>query len=243
MERGDEEQSVGCLFEDYRRVIYWKSIVAGYSWFLAVQKGPIPKLCAMHNSHYVYLPTAASDLSNNPILYQENKLKADISFVGIPSAYRVIFLEYLLSQNISLAIAGEGWNVYKGPLSKFIISDRWVNSQEAAQIIKLSSIAINLSFKEPSDDISDIQLSPLIFDILSIGVTLLTEEVPLVHETLTDCHFYTFKNKEEAVEKIHKLLSESYKENLNRQNKRNRMLITQKHTWQKRVEQIIELCS
>ena len=236
--------TIHLFIEDYRRATYWKEIIPGYSWFLAVQKGPIREICEKSSCNFSYLPTAASEKSIKLKQQNVNK-KADVSFVGFPSTYRIEFLEFLLSKNISLAIAGEGWNTYKGPLVDSIVTDTWVDFQQAAQILSTTSMALNLSYKEPVGDLSDIQLSPRVFDILSIRAILLTEDVPLLHETIGDCHFYVFKNREEAVEKINLILSELEldREDIKEKVEKNRRTILQKHTWEKRAEQIIELCS
>lgn len=234
------------FIEDYQRATYWEEIIPGYTWFLAVQKGPIQETCAKSNCNYSYLPAAASGESIKFTQQNADKSKkADVAFVGIPSSYRAELLEFLLSKNISLAIAGEGWDAYKGPLLDSIVTDKWVDSQLAAQIMSTASIALNLSFKEPAGDLSDIQLSPRVYDILSIGAILLTEDVPLLHETIGDCHFYAFKNRENAVEKIHLILSELDfdREGIGERIEKNRRIILKKHTWEKRAEQIIELCS
>ena len=230
--------------EDYRRANYWKDILPGYSWFLAVQKGYVQEECRKNNCRFAYLPTAPSEESVT-FKRQDNNLKRkiDIGFVGFPTPYRIEFLEYLLSQDISLTIAGEGWDGYRGPLSDSIITGKWIDPQQAVQIMDSASLAINLSYEKPSGDLYDIQISPRVYDILSIGTTLLTEDVPLLHETIGDCHFYTFKNKEEATEKIHPIISDLDNENIKNKIENNRGVILQNHTWEKRAEQILELCS
>jgi hypothetical protein len=232
------------FIEDFQRATYWKEVIPGYSWFLAVQKGPIREICEKNGCTFSYLPTAASDESLR-FKQQNSDSKADVSFVGFPSAYRIDFLEFLLSRNISLAIAGEGWSTYKGPLADSIVAGTWIDFKQSAQIMNTTSMALNLSYNEPAGDLLDIQLSPRVYDILSIGSILLTEDVPLLHETLGDCHFYAFKNREEAVEKINLILSELEhdREDIEEKTEKNRRIILQKHTWEKRAEQIIELCS
>ncbi len=236
-------KTIHWFIEDYQRATYWREVVSGYSIFIAVQKGPLPKICKDNNCQFIYLPTAASQESINQ--YQQQKCldkKADLAFVGLPSYYRVQLLEHLASQGISLTIAGEGWNEYKGPLSKYIISGTWVDSQQSASITNSALIALNASFKEPSGNLSDIQLSPRVYDILSSGTILLTEDVPLIYETLGDCHFYTYKNIEEIVNKVNTIKEEFNNDNLVKHIQENRQIILQNHTWQSRVEQIINLC-
>lgn len=232
------------FIEDYQRATYWKEVIPGYTWFLAVQKGPFKEICEKNSCNFAYLPTAASGES---ITFKQQNVPttADVSFVGFPSPYRIGFLEFLQSKGISLAIAGEGWNAYNGPLRDSIVADTWVDSRQAAQIMCTASVALNMSFNEPAGNLSDIQLSPRIYDILSIGTILLTEDVPLLHETIGDCHFYAFKNREEAVEKIRLILSEleQDREDIEEKTEKNRRIILQKHTWEKRAEQILALCS
>lgn len=232
------------FIEDYQRATYWKEVIAGYSWFLAIQRGPIREMCKKINCHFSYLPTAASEESITFTQRDVHK-KVTVSFVGFPSSYRIEFLEFLLSKNLSLSIAGEGWNSYKGPLADSIVTGTWVDSQQAVKVLSSASIALNLSYNEPTGDLSDVQLCPRVFDILAIGTVLLTEDVPLLHETVDDCHFYTFKNREEAVEKINMILSEleQNREDIENKMEKNRRIILQKHTWEKRVEQILQLCS
>ena len=236
--------SIHWFVEDYRRANYWKDILPGYSWFLAVQKGFIQEECRKNNCQFAYLPTAPSDESLKFKRLDTNlNKKTDIVFVGFPTPYRIEFLEYLLSQSFSLTIDGEGWDGYSGPLSDSIITGKWIDPQQAVQIMGSASIAINLSYAKPSGDLYDIQLSPRVYDILAMGTALLSEDVPLLHETVGDCHYYTFKNKEDAAGKIHQIISDLDKENIKNKIENNRSIILQNHTWEKRAEQIIELCS
>lgn len=232
------------FIEDYRRATYWKEVISGYQFFLAVQKGPIPEICKENNCHFAYLPTAASDESIEHFQHLNHQgKKADCAFIGLPSSYRVKVLENLSSQGVKLAIAGEGWNAYKGPLSKYIISDKWVDSKQSALITGSAYLALNASFKEPLNNSTDEQLSPRIYDILSSGVVLLTEDVPLIYETLGDCHFYTYKNIEEVFDKVNQIKTDARDGTLGKPLKENRRIILQKHTWQKRVEQLINICN
>lgn len=232
------------FIEDYRRTTYWQETITGYTWFLAIQKGPLPEFCKENNCRFAFLPTAASEeffTSEKPP--QELYPEVDVAFIGLPSSYRVNLLEYLVSRKVSLAIAGEGWDAYNGPLSRYLITNKWVDTRQAAQIMGSAPVALNLSFKEPGRDRADMQVSPRVYDILASGCILLTEEVPLLHETVGDCHYYTFTSKEEAAEQISHILLKITSGNTNKIIQENREIILQKHTWEKRAEQIINLCS
>lgn len=231
------------FFEDYRRALYWKEIIGGYTWFLAIQKKPFTSLCKSHGSRYAYLPTAASTKQNIDSVSIDKETTSDIAFVGLPSRYRIEFFEYLLSQGFTMSIAGEGWSNYRGSLESSIVSGIWVDEVETANILKSAIIAVNISVNRPTEECDDTQISPRVFDILSTNQTLLTEDVPLIHETLGDCHFYTYRTKEEAVSQIKTILKKSHLNSLYSHLKKNRDIILQKHTWANRAIQIIELCN
>ncbi len=232
------------FIEDYKRAPYWKETIAGYTWFLAVQKGPLQEICEKNGCRFAYLPTAASEKSiASGQQHDQHEPIAEIAIVGLPTSYRVDLLEYLLSQNITLAIAGEGWDAYQGPLLDSVITDKWIDTQQATQIMRSAPIALNLSFSEPGDDYSDFQISPRVYDILAMGSVLVTEELPLLTETVGDCRYHTFKNKEEAAAVIRTVLSEINTDDTRNNLKKNREIIQKKHSWGKRVEEIIEICS
>jgi len=230
------------FYEDYKRADYWKEVIPGYSWFFAIQKEPIKRLCKRYNCRFYYLPTATSDstisFSSQAIMY---KKKADISFIGIPSDYRISFLEFLAQNGISLMIAGKGWDRYHGLLTEYIIENTWVDSLKMMEIIHYSRIALNLSVKNPDEERSSAQVSPRVFDILSSNTILFTEDVPLLYETINHCHFYTFKNKEEALTKILSILKDTSIALLHKKISDNQKIIAANHTWNNRVDTILSL--
>ena len=230
------------FFEDYKRANYWKDIIPGYSWFFAIQNDPIQHLCEINRCQFKYLPTATSDtvlsfsLQNN--IYKKH---TDVSFIGIPSEYRISFLEFLVQNGISLSIAGKGWDKYSGLLSKCIVENSWVDSIKMMEIVNYSRIALNLSVKHPNEEISSAQLSPRIFDILTSNTILLTEDVPLLYETLKNCYFHTFKSNENALTEIVSILRNYSVEMLFEKFTENKKIISADHTWNNRVDKIISL--
>jgi hypothetical protein len=177
------------FYEDFKRAIYWKEVMAGYNYFFAIQKGPIPGICEANKSHYGFLPTAANSAA--PVDQSGGHTsRFDVVFIGIPSPYRIQVLEFLSSAGISLAIAGIGWKRYRGILERFIINGDWTDARQSAEILSNSTIGLNLSVNNPEGDRENIHISPRVFDILQGGCVLVTEEVPLIHDILEGCSFH-----------------------------------------------------
>jgi len=240
--REQQITTIHWFIEDYKRAAYLRDVLPGYSWLLAVQKGPLPELCRSMNCQFHYLPTAASDYCISLAdTHRGEKRRADIAFIGFPSPYRTALLEYLLSNKLSLVIAGEGWHSYRGPLRESIVSGAWVDAPRAAQILGSAAAGLNISFDDPFAHPADAQISPRVFDILALSQALVTEDVPLLHETLGDCHYYTFNSREKAVAQAKKIVAETADERVQKKYRENRDVLLQKHTWEKRADDIIAL--
>jgi spore maturation protein CgeB len=228
------------FYEDFRRAAYWKDVLSGYDCFFAIQKGPLRDVCVENNVRFSFLPTAvANDVINMP-LSMENLRLVDITFVGLPSSYRIGVLEFLAHNGCSLAIAGSGWQEYRGPLEKSIISGNWVDGRLAYQTLQTAKIGINLSLYQPDADRANTHLSPRVFDALASGCVLLTEEAPLAKETLGDLHFHIFASKEAALEKIQAILADY--ENEKTLCEQNRHQVIRQHTYANRVKEIVAFC-
>lgn len=236
-------KTIHWFIEDFRRAEYWRSVLPGYTTFLAVQKGPVKDTCQELGIQYKFLPTAVSvsPLQEEPPLSNNNN-KTDCAFIGIPSEYRVHFLEDLYRKGLSLKIAGEGWNRYNGILKSSIVKGDWVNIQESVKIMHQCSTAINLSFSSPDIDASSNQISPRVFDILGSGIPLITEDVPLLYETVKDYYFRTFKNSYEAIQEIRNSINMNTEE-LKPRLDANRKRVQLYDSWEARAKQIIETVS
>ena len=235
------EQKVATLhwfYEDFRRVAYWKDVLAGYQYFFAIQKGPIFDECGRCNTRYVFLPTAAHE-TRPDIQFTQSEINKDAAFIGVPSAYRVRVLEFLAAQGVRLAIAGQGWGRYQGPLMPYIIDGGWIDGKQSTAILQSAFFGINLSFNDPELDRNNTHISPRVFDVLLSGRVLITEEVPLVHEVIPDCTFHCFSNETEALDSIRTILAhpEMDKENI----EKNRQAIKARHLYVNRVQRIMEI--
>ncbi|NLD94921.1 MAG: glycosyltransferase family 1 protein [Fibrobacter sp.] len=222
------------FYEDYRRAGYWNDIISGYSHFCAIQRGILPKVCLQNNSTFHFLNTA---LSFEPRLNSFNPRKYDITFIGIPSTYRIRILEKIVTAGFTCAIAGSGWESYDGPLNSCLINRMWTDSTQVESILSAGLIGINLSLEEPLCR-DDVHISPRVYDILACKAVLLTEDVPLIRDALADCTYITFTSPDDCIVKIRyildnaHLLQESLTVNFN--------TVITRHTYRNRIQQLIE---
>jgi spore maturation protein CgeB len=224
------------FFEDYRKATYWKDVLPGYDHFCAIQRGPLPDACKRSNSTYHFLPTA-TDLTNaRPF---DNR-SFDVGFIGIPSRYRIAVLEFLLQKGLTIAIGGSGWSAYRGPLQKSILSSLWVTEDESYKIMGRSKIGINLSVDEPIDR-EIVHISPRVYDILAAGCVLVSENAPLLFESIPGCNFHTFDSPDQAYVTIRKVLVEypALAETI----EKNRQIVIKNHTFAQRVETLVRMAS
>jgi hypothetical protein len=226
------------FYEDFRQAVYWKDVLAGYQYFFAIQKGPVIDECKKRDARYVFLPTAASE-ARPDASFTQSEIKKDAAFIGVPSAYRVRVLEFLAAHGVRLAIAGQGWDRYQGPLMPCIVNGGWTNGKQSTEILQSAFIGINLSLNDPELDRDNTHISPRVFDILMSGRVLITEEVPLIHEVLADCAFHCFSNEKEALILIQSIVvhPEMEKENIIK----NSQVIKTGHLYANRVQRIVEI--
>lgn len=234
-------KTIHWFIEDFRRAEYWRSVLPGYSTFIAVQKGPVKDVCEDLNIQYEFIPTAVSvpPMKSAPSFYN-SKSKADCAFIGIPSEYRIHFLEELHKKGITLKIAGQGWNRYNGLLKNSIVRGDWVNIEESTIIMQQCSTAINLSYASPTIDASSNQISPRVFDILGAGLPLITEDIPLLYDSVKNYTYSTFKNVDEAIEEIKKILNKDL-DQLKQVLDQNRDRVQKHDSWEARAKQILQV--
>lgn len=226
------------FYEDFRLATYWKSVLPGYHAFLAVQRGEIESECQRIGAQYHFMPTGVTPHKN--LLTGAEALRGvDVAFVGIPSPYRISVLESLVANGLKVKIAGIGWDSYQGSLDDFIIKKKWVNVVEARQILTAAKIGLNLSFKSPWFEKEHTQISPRVYDILDSNCLLVTEEVPLLKETLFGFTYLTFHSEKDVVGVITKALEEFT--DLQGSFSKNKQLVAQEHSYANRASQIIAL--
>jgi hypothetical protein len=229
-------KTVHWFYEDFRRAHYWKDVLPGYNVFFTIQDGPFPDLCRQLATTWHYLPTAAS--IEPYVVDLDAKRDFDIAFIGIPSPYRIQILEQIISTGITCVIAGFGWDTYSGPLQHCILSGKWIDEAQSALIFRRARIGLNLSVDDPCE-VSDVHLSPRVFDILISGCVLLTEDTPLSHHVLHQCSFEIFSADEPLHAQIREILSDysRYKKEITT----NIETVKSFHLYGNRVDEILKL--
>jgi hypothetical protein len=228
------------FIEDYRQAKYWKDVLPAYSDFLAIQRGPVEKACAEAGVRYAYVPTA-------PILKARNAVKgwrereASVAFIGFPSRYRIDVLEAMARDGVPLRIAGLGWDKYRGPLEPSLTGKGWFGPEEAFRLLEGVRIGLHLPNDDPASDRADSHVSPRVFDILAAGCLLLSEEAPLIRETLEGCGFVEFRGPLEAARAAKTALAEPPSGDVL---SRNRDIALLEHSFARRMAEILSLgCS
>jgi hypothetical protein len=224
------------FYEDFRRALYWKDVICGYDHFCTIQKGEFPQICKNSGTRYHFLPTATT-FSDNECQHSQIDLY-DIAFIGIPSSYRVNVLEKIYSSGFSLAIAGSGWGSYRGPLEKVILSTNWTDDSQMQTILSHAKIGVNLSVENPTGR-EDVHISPRVYDIIACGAILLTEDVPLIYDSLPDCSFHTFTNPEDLCLQVKTILNTLEIEKAT--SDKNRIQVSNAHTFANRIDQLMRI--
>lgn len=225
------------FYEDFRQAKYWREVLGAYDHFLAIQRGPVEALCAEKGSRYGYLPTAATLPPDRP-LRSWNDRPYDVAFIGFPSSYRVAVLEALLAAGISLRIAGQAWERYRGPLQACMVNQGWTGLEESYRLLESCKIGLHVPSENPTDDRDNCHVSPRVFDVLAAGCRLLYEEAPLLRETLAGFTAREFRGPQGAVAAAKAALLEGLTSN---EAEANKTVVAQRHTFASRVEEILSI--
>jgi|GEM_PF-1068133 len=224
------------FYEDFREAKYWKEVLPAYGHFLAIQRGPIEKACGEARVRFGYMPTA-------PILSPRASVKPwrergeGIAFIGFPSAYRLEVLEALARDGLPLKIAGAGWEKYRGPLEPYMTGRGWFGPDEAFKLLENSRIGLHLPAVDPGADRDNSHISPRVFDILAAGCLLLSEESPLIRESLADCAYLEFRGAAGAVRCAREALTEGVDGTILAAN---RAAVLRDHSYVRRMRAIME---
>jgi spore maturation protein CgeB len=229
--------TVHWFFEDFRRAPYWTEVARGYDHFCAIQREPIEPFCATQGIRYHFLPTACTATTATGDGAAGNRA-CDIAFVGIPSAYRISALERLAANGFSLAIAGSGWKSYHGALDPYIVRREWTDGAEASRLLARAKIGINLSVDEPKEP-AFTHISPRVYDILLAGCLLLSEEAPLLAESLPDCARHTFASIDQAVSLGRRLIDDYPAHTASIE--KNRAMVLAEHSYERRAQQLMSM--
>lgn len=150
------------------------------------------------NSHF-------SQFLSNTSLYENLHLtkRYDVTFIGQKFGNRPEYIEHLKKNGIAVQVYGPFWR-----------RDSRISQMEMIEIINRTKIMLN--FSSSSKDYSKKFIKGRVFEIISCGTFLLTEECEDLDNYLTaGKDVVVFKNKEEAVKKIkYYLKKEKERENI-----------------------------
>jgi hypothetical protein len=232
-------ENIFWFYKDFRTAEYWRDVVTGYHYFMAVQRGELMKFCVDCRVFYHYLPMASGyeklieDLSGEP------EKHIDIAFIGTPSTYRISILESLAAAGKSLVIAGKKWDAYNGPLDKYITQKTSVSDEQSLALYQQAKIGLNVSHSDPKSDSENTYVSKRVYDILLSNTLLITEDVPLAGEALNGVHYYSFGSVEELIHQVDEIMND-YQNQL-KKCVGNQKHILSEHTYKQRAKQILEL--
>jgi hypothetical protein len=227
------------FYEDFRQAGYWRDVLPAYTHFLAIQRGPVEEACRGHGVRYRYLPTASTlPLDRHPRPWAERE--GGMVFVGFPSEYRVAVLEAIVAAGLPLAVAGAGWDRYRGPLQACIRGTGWAGADESLALLENSRVGLHIPGEDPSADRENGHISPRVFDVLGAGALLLCEDAPLVRETLRGCVYREFRGPGEAVEAARRALADGLPPGAQASN---RDTVLREHAFARRVADLLSVDS
>ena len=159
----------------------------------------------------------------------------DLCFVGLPSTHRIGHLETLLHSGLTLAIAGQGWENYRGPLQPCITHAGWTPPDEAGRLYANSRMAVNLCMEDPGSEATDDQLSPRVYDAIACGASLLTERLAQNAEALAGLSYNEFRGPTDLLQLARRLSTQGTPDNAQQENS---AAISQRHLLHHRLRQL-----
>jgi hypothetical protein len=139
--------TVHWFYEDHRIADYWSEVASSYDVFCANQQGVVQRFCEDHRCNYYFLPLAAqSQVGSSQILWHGRNV--DLAFVGDYSPYRAQALEILSAAGVNLVVSGEGWESYKGFLTRHINDLGMENFRTAKITLRLPMVPVSYSDEE-----------------------------------------------------------------------------------------------
>lgn len=228
--------TVHWFYEDFRQAKYWDKVLPAYSHFLAIQRGPVEAACREKGVRFHYLPTFSAGPASAPKPWAERR--GGIAFIGFPSPYRIAVLEALAAAGLPLAVAGSGWESYRGPLDACIKVRGWIGPEASRAMLADAKVGLHIPSEDPAADRENSHISPRIFDILAGGAVLVGEDAPLVRETIRGCAWREFRGAAEAIEACRLALAEGLpRETL----ESNRETVLREHGFSRRVDYLMNL--
>lgn len=232
--RNQRVRTTHWFFEDYRQATYWEEVFPAYDLFCAIQRGPVERACRSRCQPYLYLPNATAYTPPTEIPTWHERTY-DLCFVGLPSTHRIGHLETLQHSGLSLAVAGQGWENYHGPLQQCIVQAGWTPPDLAARLYLDSRMVINLCMNDPGNEAPDDQISPRAYDAVAHGAALLTERLGQNPEALAGITYHEFRGPTDLLQLARRLATQGTPGNSQAENLQ---AISQRHLMVHRLRQM-----
>lgn len=225
------------FYEDYRVAHYWRSVAPAYDVFLTMQKGQwLQQLDELKVKHQ-FLPMAASETCAQEARALTDRAW-DFVFVGVASEYRVRTLMEIASWGYKVLVAGESWPVMQG-VEHYMPEINWLPEQLSWQLYGNSIFGLALSVEDPSlgNSRSEQQLSPRVYEMIACGCVPVFERLEQVAELLQDIEKIEFDHIAELRQSLGCWNWEFW---LNEGMELNQQRLLFKHSWKKRVSELLE---
>ena len=230
--------------EDFRFMEYWKKIAGHFDHFFTIQKDDFfNELQQSGINNYHYLPMAAFPNVHKPVEMTEEETKyygSDISFAGAGYYNRRHFLSGLIDYD--LKIWGTDWDM-RSKLANYIQrSGSRVDTDEIVRIYNSSRININLhssSYHKGINPFGDF-VNPRTFEIMSCGGFQLVDRRSGLDELFEEGEeVVIFDDLNDLRQKIDHYLKNPEEANRIAENGRGRVI--RDHTYEKRMEEMLEI--
>lgn len=187
-----------------------------------------------------WLPMACDPEYHYPVKLQEHdriKYECDLAFVGSFYPNRAKLFEKLTQYN--LAIWGPGWNkLDKSSPLKANLRGESVRPESWIKIYSASKIVLAPHYQAPCNKFPVYQASPRIFEAMSCGAFLITDEQRDVLSLFKDgSHLAIYQNSNDLINKVEYYLT--HPEERKRISEKGRMEVLKKHTYQHRIKELI----
>jgi len=230
--------------EDFRFMEYWKNIAGYYDFFFTIQQGQFfTELQKAGIKNYHYLPMAACPEIHKPVLLTEEEMKyygSDLSFVGAGYYNRRHFMRGLL--DFDFKIWGSDWALHSDLAQCIQRGGARIDTDGIVKIFNASGININLhssTYHKGVNPFGDF-INPRTFEIMACGGFQLVDRRPALEGLFEPGEdIIVFDDLGDLRNKAAHYLADP--EERKRAAERGRQRVLKEHTYEKRMEEILEL--
>ncbi len=228
--------------EDFRLFQYWKALAPLYDIFAVIQKEPfITELNKIGQNNVLYLPLAAQPGIHEKINLSEKdtmEYGSEIGFLGAGYPNRRLAFRPLANKDFK--IWGSDWDNEEILKNNIQRNGERISEQESVRIYNATKININLHSSIHTDKLvsgGDF-VNPRTFELAAIGAFQLVDERQLLGELFEKDEVATFNSIHDLYSKIDYFLQ--HEDERQKYIAKSRKRILQDHTYQKRMEKLLE---